>query len=124
VNIDPNNIKLLSSAEDNTTSSLMSLSNQNACEEITEEQKLLDSVQHYYAVYARMSNRKHKKWESDGFLAVSKGNNHGVLKDEEGKVLYSSSFKFTPDILEYGVSFRFGGKDVSVSGRVDKNPFN
>jgi len=70
-------------------------------------------------VWAKKSNRKHKKWEGDALLKV--GTRSVVLIDMEGKEIgRSSGYKVTElSDLEDGGRLGVGGKEVEITGEAD-----
>ncbi|TPP66742.1 DNA repair and recombination protein RAD54B [Fasciola gigantica] len=75
-------------------------------------------VTYYEAVYAKLSTKKHKKWEGDGFVVIS--GRAVKLISESGKTLSSGSghkLSFLHS-LEEGSLIKVGGMEAELLGRI------
>ncbi|KAJ8672727.1 hypothetical protein QAD02_003987 [Eretmocerus hayati] len=72
--------------------------------------KTVSNKRIYNVMIGKISTRKHKVWDSDGFLEVT--DKRAVLKDENGKVLGSITVK--PDTIEEGSRLCMGGKEIEI----------
>ena len=97
----------------------MSPHNSNSLATSSSQTQTTTVFRYLACVWAKKSNRKHKKWEGDALLKV--GTRSVVLIDMEGKEIgRSSGYKVTElSELEDGGRLGVGGKEVEVTGEAD-----
>lgn len=66
----------------------------------------------------KFTNKKHKTWDGDGVLTVSKG--YAVLQDDTGREMGKSSCS---KILEPGAMLSVGGKEVEVDSEITREEY-
>ena len=77
------------------------------------------AVKAYYAVlYRKLTNKKHKTWDGDGFLTVRDG--LAVLQDVSGREMARTAFD---NPLLPGSTLCMGGKDVEVDTVITKGEY-
>ena len=99
-----------------------SISNQFSKPLLTNNTNTVESTcvfRYMTCVWAKKSNRKHKKWEGDAIIKV--GKRSVVLIDTEGKEIgRSSGYKVTElEELDDGGHLGVGGKEVEITGITD-----
>ncbi|XP_015191189.1 PREDICTED: DNA repair and recombination protein RAD54B-like isoform X1 [Polistes dominula] len=68
----------------------------------------------FNVVFGKVTTKKHKTWDNDGYLEVSGKN--AILKDQDGSIVGRTTVN--PQSLDEGFRLIMGGKEVEIIGRV------